>query len=87
MPEAKWPSFKDHTQDTTHVDDLAASEEKKTFQKEKKGGKHHTAFVNVYPEHYQPAFEETPILFHLLKKVFNVRQATEHPRVRPLFYS
>ena len=67
LPEAKWPSFQDHTQDTTHADDLAALKEKKTFQKKKKAGKHHTASADVYPEHYQTKFEENPILLHLLK--------------------
>ena len=66
LPEAKWPSFQDHTQDTTHVDELAALKEK-MFQNEKKAGKHHTASVDVYPEHYHPEFEENPILLHLLK--------------------
>ena len=52
LPEAEWPSFQDHTQDTTHEDDLTASKEKKTFRKEKKAGKHHTASADVYSLHH-----------------------------------
>ena len=49
------------------MDDLEVLKEKKTFQKEKKEGKHFSAFVEVCPELDQPESEENPILSHLLK--------------------
>lgn len=67
LPEEKWPSAQDHTRVNTHVDDLDALREKKTFRKEKKAGKHHSAAAEVCPELDQPGSEENPILLHLLK--------------------
>ena len=67
LPEEKWPNFQDHTQVNTNVDDLEALKEKKTFQKEKKAGKHRTAAAEVCPELDQHESEENPILLHLLK--------------------
>lgn len=61
LPEEKWPNFQDHTQVNTYVDDL----ERKTFQKEKKAGKHHNASTEVCPEQNQPEYEENPILLRL----------------------
>ena len=67
MPEEKWPSAQDHTQVKTHLDGLEALKEKKTFQKEKKARKHHSAAVEVCPELDQPGSEENAILLHLQK--------------------
>ena len=67
LPEESWPSFQDHTQANAHVEDLEALKEKKTFQKEKKASKHHSAFAEACPELDQPEPEENPILSHLLK--------------------
>ena len=66
-PEEKWPSAQDHTRIYTHVDDLNALREKKTFRKEKKAGKHHSAATELCLELDQPGSEENPILLHLLK--------------------
>ena len=66
LPEEKWPSAQDHTQVKTHLDGLEALK-KKTFQKEKKAGKHHSAAAEVCSELDQPESEENPILLHLLK--------------------
>lgn len=46
LTEEKWPSAQDHTRVYTHVDDLDALREKKTFRKEKKAGKHHSAAMS-----------------------------------------
>lgn len=62
LPEEKWPNFQDHTQVNAYVD---ADLERKTFQKEKKAGKHHNASTEVCPEQNQPEYEENPILLHL----------------------
>ncbi|XP_068738865.1 uncharacterized protein [Montipora capricornis] len=67
LPEEKWPNFQDQTQVNTNVNDLEALKEKKTFQKEKKAGKHHTAAAEVCPGLDQHKSEENPILLHLLK--------------------
>lgn len=47
LPEEKWPSAQHHTRVYTHVDDLNALREKKTFRKEKKAGKHHSAATEL----------------------------------------
>jgi len=60
LPEEKWPNSQDHTQVNTHVDGLEALKEKKTFHKEMKAGKHHSASAEVCPE-------ENSIFLHLLK--------------------
>jgi len=49
------------------VDDLGALKKKKTFQKEEKASKHHSAFAEVCPRPDQPRSGENPILSHLLK--------------------
>ena len=67
LPKEKWSSAQDHTRVNTHVDDLDALRQKKTFRKEKKAGKHHSAAAEVCPELDQPGSEENPILLHLLK--------------------
>ena len=69
LPEEKWPSAQDHTQVKTYLDGLEALKEKKTFQKEKKTRKHHSAAAEfeVCLELDQPGSEENPILLHLLK--------------------
>ena len=67
LTEEKWPSTQDHTRVYTHVDDLDALREKKTFRKAKKAGKHHSAAAEVCLELDQPGSKENPILLHLLK--------------------
>ena len=67
LPEEKWPSAHDHTRVYTHVDDLNALREKKTFRKEKKAGKHPSAATELCLELDQPGSDENPIVLHLLK--------------------
>ena len=74
LPEEKWPNFQDHTQVNAYVD---ADLERKTFQKEKKAGKHHNASTEVCPEQNQPEYEENPILLHLWKRVLRIPRIAE----------
>ncbi|XP_068738835.1 uncharacterized protein [Montipora capricornis] len=83
LPEEKWPNFQDQTQVNTNVKDLEALKEKKTFQKEKKAGKHHTAAAEVCPGLDQHESEENPILLHLLKTCstyFKIRRTLAYVR-------
>ena len=84
LPEEKWPSAQDHTRVNTHVDDLDALREKKTFRKEKKAGKHHSAAAEVCPELDRPGSEENPTL---AENVFYVLQDTENSSLRRSLYS
>ena len=49
------------------MDDHDALREEKTFRKEKKAGKHHSAAAKVSLELDQPGSEKNPILLQLLK--------------------
>ena len=77
LPEEKWPNFQDHTQVNTHVDDLEALKEKKTFQKEKKAGKHLTAAAEVCPELGQPESEEILSFYICWKRVLRTPRYEE----------
>ena len=66
LPETNWPNFEDNTHDT-HRDDLKVLKEKKTFQRDKKVGKHYVASAEVYPEFDYQKTEDNPLLSHLLK--------------------